>query len=268
MDWNIFSILKNPVLKPHLILKDFLIENTDKIQIVYSDAHLGDLSQTSENHLEKRADDLRYISELTKNICIVTYFGSADTIFEERMPIEFFETIEIDNSHSILQIFETARKEFNANYGTIRDELIRDYFKNDPKQICNFTVNQLDELVKRMNVSSSLDEFLKLGLSLRTSPTDILGFTDLYYSAYTALDLLSFYPDSMTENDGFENLKNDARHSAYGFFCDAFITNDNKCFHKSKFLFNYYESRAKLIKTCKVSNLDMLHHELYEILNL
>jgi hypothetical protein len=265
IDWNLFSILKNPVLKPHVILKDFLLKNIDKIQLVYSDAHLGDLAQNSDSHLDKRIQDLQFISDLTNNICIVKYFGVAKTILEERDPIEFFETIETDNSDYIFRIFENARKTFTDNYGTIRDELIKDHFKNDPKEICNFTVKQLDELVKMMNISPSLDEFLKFGLTFRTSSKDPLDYTDLYYSAYTSLDLLGYFPDSMSEKGRFENLKNDALHSGYGSICDAFITNDNKCFHKSKLLFNYYECPSKLIKTCKVNNLNFLEHDLNEI---
>jgi hypothetical protein len=47
IDWNLFTILKEPKLNPHIILNDFLNNNSDKITLVYSDAHLGDLEKTS-----------------------------------------------------------------------------------------------------------------------------------------------------------------------------------------------------------------------------
>lgn len=266
IDWNLYSILKNPIIEPHLILKDFLITNSALLRQVYSPAHLGDLAQTSKEYLFKRDEDLKYISEQTKNTCIVNYWGISDIVIENRDATEFFKTNEQDNSDTLTQLLDNARKLITDQYGMIRDKILREHFKTDPSKICNFSEEQLDELIKMMGIAESLEKFLKQGLELRTSSTDIIGYIDYYYTAYTNLDLIGFFPDAMSEKGGFDNLKNDAFHSAYGSLCNAFITNDNKCYHKSKFLFSYFTSKSKLLRTCKIKDMDTFKIELNELL--
>ncbi|MDP2722243.1 MAG: hypothetical protein Q8O72_05770, partial [Bacteroidales bacterium] len=91
---------------------------------------------------------------------------------------------------------------------------------------------------------------------------------DYYTTAYMNLDLIGFFPDSMNENGDFSNLLNDSKHSGYGSLCKSFITNDSKCYHKSKFLFEYFGSKSKLIKTCKIkNNLTLLEQDLNSLID-
>jgi hypothetical protein len=172
IDWNLYSILKSPTLEPHKRLKEFLTKNKESVRQIYSPAHLGDLGQTTESHKDKRTDDLNYLSKQTNDFCIVNYFGSSDIVFQKRNPLEFFETNKIDNSDILIQALESGRKLITDNYGQIRDEIIRNHFKTDPSEICNFTKTQLDVLIKMMGLSNSLDEFLKMGLQFRTHSAD------------------------------------------------------------------------------------------------
>lgn len=255
IDWNLFSILKKPELNPHIILNDFLNKNSDKITLVYSDAHLGDLAKTSEELSGTRKSDLNYLSEKTKDLVIVKYFGRNYVDVENRNTLEFYETNVYDNSTEHLVHWQSLVKQMTDNYGPLRDDIIKTHFKLDPKSICNFSVSQLDELIKMIGISNSLNEFIKSGLQLRgKSSTNSLTYIDYYTTAYMSLDLIGFFPDSMNEKGDFSNLLNDSKHSAYGSMCKAFITNDNKCYHKSKFLFEYFKSNSKLIKTCKIKN--------------
>lgn len=253
IDWNLFSILKNPKLSAHILLDDFIKSNTDKITLVYSDAHLGDLAKTIDENL--RTYDLNYLSERTKDLTIVHYFGRDYIDVESRNPLEFFETNVFNNSTEPLAQFQTTVKQMTDNYGPLRDNIIKTHFKLDPRSICNFSVSQLDELIKMMGISNSLKELIEYGLQLRgDTSTNPLTYVDYYITAYMNLDLIGFFPDSMNEKGDFSNLLNDSKHSAYGSMCKAFITNDNKCYHKSKFLFEYFKSNSKLIKTCKIKN--------------
>lgn len=255
IDWNLFSILKDPKLNPHIILNDFLNNNSDKITLVYSDAHLGDLEKTSDNSTEKRINDLEYLSEKTKDLVIVKYFGRDYVDLEYRNALEFYQTNVTDNSTAPLVQWQKIVKQMTDNYGPLRDDIIKTHFKLEPKSICNFSVSQLDELIKMMGISTSLKEFIEFGLQLRgDTSTNPLTYIDYYTTAYMNLDLIGFFPDSMNEKGDFSNLLNDSKHSAYGSMCKAFITNDNKCYHKSKFLFEYFKSNSKLIKTCKLKN--------------
>ncbi len=265
IDWNLFSILKEPKLEPQIILDKFLKENVDKITIVYSDAHLGDLSKTANTLL--RNNDLEYLSKKTKDLTIVKYFGRDYVDVERRNPKEFYNQNVYDNSDSVLMQFQIAVKHITDNWGEIRDGIIQNHFKTDPKNICNFSPSQLDELIKMIGLTNSLQEFIEYGLNLRgDTKNNPLTHIDYYMTAYMNLDLIGFYPDAMNENQGFDNLLNDSKHSAYGSICKAFITNDNKCYLKSKFLFEYYGSKSKLIKTCKVKNVEDLENSLNEII--
>ncbi|WP_299101571.1 hypothetical protein [uncultured Winogradskyella sp.] len=255
IDWNLFSILKEPKLNPHIVLDDFLKRQSDKITLVYSDAHLGDLARTSDELSSTRINDLNYLSAKTKDLVIVKYFGRDYVDVENRNALEFYEQNVYDNSTAPLVQWQTIVKQMTDNYGHLRDDIIKTHFKLDPKSICNFSVSQLDELIKMIGISGSLKEFVEFGLSLRGyTSTNPLTYIDYYTTAYMNLDLIGFFPDSMNEKGDFSNLLNDSKHSAYGSICKAFITNDNKCYHKSKFLFEYFKSNSKLIKTCKLKN--------------
>lgn len=264
IDWNLFSALKEPKLDTHILLDNFLKANTEKITVVYSDAHLGDLYKTSDRLM--RNNDLEYLSRLTKDLTIVKYFGRDYVDVEKRNPKEFYEQNVFDNADAALMQFQVAVKQITDNWGGIRDGIIQSHFKTDPKNICNFSPSQLDELIKMIGLSNSLEEFIQFGLNLRgDTRNNPLTHIDYYMTAYMNLDLIGFYPDAMNENQGFNNLLNDSKHSAYGSICKAFITNDNKCYLKSKFLFDFYKSESKLIKTCKVKNISELERSLNEL---
>ena len=198
---------------------------------------------------------MNYLSAKTKDLAIVSYFGRDYIDVENRNALEFYETNVYDNSTAPLAQWQSVVKQMTDNYGPLRDDIIKTHFKLDPKSICNFSVSQLDELVKMIGIGNSLKEFIEFGLQLRgDTSTNPLTYVDYYTTAYMNLDLIGFFPDSMNEKGDFSNLLNDSKHSAYGSLCKTFITNDNKCYHKSKLLFDYFGSESKLIKTCKIKN--------------
>ena len=167
MDWNLFSILKEPKLNSHIILNNFLNKNSDKITLVYSDAHLGDLAKTSDELSGILKSDLNYLSAKTKDLAIVKYFGRDYIDVENRNALEFYETNVYDNSTEPLAQWQSIVKQMTDNYGPSRDDIIRTHFKLDPKSICNFSVSQLDELIKMIGIGNSLKEFVEFGLQLR-----------------------------------------------------------------------------------------------------
>lgn len=252
IDWNLLSILKSPKLDPHRILQEFLSKNREKLLIAYSDAHLGDLAQTS-NETDYRTKDLAYLSNLTNDLLLVKYFGRANVVLDKRNPSEFYKDIKDSDSRVFQGALQQVLDIFKNNYWKLRDEIIKNHFKKEPKEIFNFSLAQLDELIILTGCFNSLKELVEYGLSLRgENTTNPLSYIDYYTTAYINLDLIGFCPDEMDENGGFNNLLNDSKHSAYGSLCKTFITNDNKCYHKSRLLFEYFSSKSKLIKTCKI----------------
>ena len=117
IDWNLYSILKEPKLNPHIVLNEFLENNSDKITLVYSDAHLGDLAKTSDELSAKRNDDLNYLSERTNDLVIVKYFGRDYIDVENRNALEFYETNVYDNSTAPLAQWQTVVKQMTDSYG-------------------------------------------------------------------------------------------------------------------------------------------------------
>lgn len=115
IDWNLFSILKEPKLNPHIVLNDYLNKNSDKITIVYSDAHLGDLAKTSDELPGIRKSDLNYLSAKTKDLAIVIYFGRDYIDVENRNALEFHETNVYDNSTAPLVQWQSVVKQMTDN---------------------------------------------------------------------------------------------------------------------------------------------------------
>lgn len=249
-------------------MRDFIKKYENEIVLVYSDAHLGDLSKTSSDSQEILIEDLKFLSDKTNNLLIVKYFGRGYIDLEKRDVLSFYEANNYDNSTGEMFYWQTIVKTFTDQYSPIRDNIVKEHFKLDPKEICNFTVEQINKLIKLIGISTSLDEFVKFGLDLRgDTSANPLAYTDFYTTAYMSLDFIGFYPDLFNSKQGFDNLLNDSKHSAYGSMCKAFITNDNKCYLKSKFLFDYYKSNSKLIRTCNRKNqLDELRNELQSII--
>lgn len=265
IDWNLLSILKKPELEPHRILSKFLTENRAKLLLAYSDAHLGDLNQTS-NEAEFKLVDLTRLSKLTDDLLIVQYFGCEKIEIDFRDPVEFYN--DIKSSSNITPLQGGLSNFIDKSYWKLRDEIIIKHFKKDPKEIFNFSLSQLDELIRLTGLCGSLNELIEFGLSLRNqSNSASLSYIDYYTTAYINLDLIGYCPDNMDENGGFNNLLNDSKHSAYGSLCKAFITNDNKCYHKSKLLFEYFKSNSKLIKTCRINQdkIVLLENELISL---
>ncbi len=87
-------------------------------------------------------------------------------------------------------------------------------------------------------------------------------------TGYMNLNLIGYFPDSLEGKQSFNNLLNDSKHSAYGSICKAFTTNDNKCYHKSKLLFEYFKSDSTLIRACKVKgDLESFRESLNKLIN-
>ncbi len=261
--------MKDPKLEPHRILADFLLFNRDKIKLVYSDAHLDDLAKSNNRDDDLVSKDLKYISNRTNDLAIVSYFGKDYIDIEYRNPTEFYDTNINDNESTPLIGTQSFVDQITSHFGPTRDNIIRTHFKTDPKEICNFSVSQLDELIKRIGISDSIKGFVELGLQLRgSSSNNPLTHIDYYMTGYMNLDLIGYFPDSLQGKQSFNNLLNDSKHSAYGSMCKAFITNDNKCYHKSKLLFEYFKSNSILIKTCKLKeDLSNLKESLHGLIN-
>ena len=116
LDWNVMSQMKND---QHKELKSIFLEN-DKFFIPYSTSHIGDLlpslneGETSNDYIDS---DLKFISELTKNNClmntgkdVVLDFLEPQELFEQRVEEkDLFKDLSIDNLSSIFDKDESTK---------------------------------------------------------------------------------------------------------------------------------------------------------------
>ncbi|MDB5002145.1 MAG: hypothetical protein JWQ34_370 [Mucilaginibacter sp.] len=81
-------------------LKEKLSEHSDYLNLVYSSAHIDDLSRSSNDELIKQ--DLKQIKDYTEDQCLAKYWGEEKLRYDIRDPFEFFDTcketaVEISN---------------------------------------------------------------------------------------------------------------------------------------------------------------------------
>ncbi|MDN4165230.1 hypothetical protein QWY31_06945 [Cytophagales bacterium LB-30] len=266
LDYNLFSILKNPRNPEHILLLDFIKANVDKIQLVYSDAHLEDLSKG--NVPELIEEDLKNISRLTNNLSICKYWGESKLQLQYTDINESFRLHKLEQNSGCIGFIKWLNfLGLNNSWPWARNTQVPKAHQIDIRLISNYSISQIDQLVAKIGIYDSLDEWIVSQLQLKGKAYQNDTIFDYYITAYNTLDFISFYPDKLSERNKFENLFNDARHSAYGSQSDVFITNDNNCYLKSKFLFSYIGSKSKLIKTVRVRDLNILSKELNSILD-
>lgn len=85
LDTNILTKLDD-----HPELKRILDQYSEYLNIVYSEAHIDDLSRSGNQ--EKTIDDLIKIRELTHGQCMAKYLKQQHVTYEKRDPVEFYET--------------------------------------------------------------------------------------------------------------------------------------------------------------------------------
>ncbi len=260
LDWNLFSILKNPSLAIHKNLRSFLDDNKKILTLVYSNAHLEDIGNSSRNE-DKIKEDIEYLSEQTKNLCICKYFGKKEITIETRNPFEFYNSIKHEKNDPLLKISHDLSKNLMGQYSYNRTELFGKMMGLDPKDVNNYDEEQLNNLVKKIGIANSISEYLLWGLKLRGGCSE-LGYFDEFTTAYSSLDFLSYHPDNLSD-DKSNNLIYDSIHSCYGSKCHSFITNDYKCYKKSMIIYKYFKSNSKLLRTCRIKD----ENEFVESLN-
>ncbi|GEM_PF-5490379 len=85
LDTNILTKLDD-----HPELKRILDQYREYLNIVYSEAHIHDLSRSGNR--EKTIEDLTRIRELTHGQCMAKYLKQQHVTYEKRDPVEFYET--------------------------------------------------------------------------------------------------------------------------------------------------------------------------------
>lgn len=98
LDWNIISSLRNSSVNddPYKVLERILINNSDKILILYSSAHLTDLIVSynqSESGKQQTKLDLDYLEKLTNNHCLLYDYRSQRTYPDQVLIQNYFDDL-------------------------------------------------------------------------------------------------------------------------------------------------------------------------------
>ncbi len=109
-------------------LKEKLLSNSDYLNIVYSSAHIDDLSRGSKPELTLK--DLKAIKYYSEDQCLAKYWGEENLRYDIRDPIEFFESF----------------KETSIDLGD--------------------TINNLDKECKKLDIENPLDKLNGLNLNI------------------------------------------------------------------------------------------------------
>ncbi len=113
LDWNIINQIEkgsNPIYEK---IKKLITDN--KIITPYSNAHINDLVRGYEKNPDYIEGHLSIIKELTKNLCIVQYWGEKNVKWHYRDINEFF--------NSALEDIETSPKSYSELFSSFDDTM-------------------------------------------------------------------------------------------------------------------------------------------------
>ncbi|NOT52662.1 MAG: hypothetical protein HOP10_15470 [Chitinophagaceae bacterium] len=144
LDWNIFNKIEKKTDTIYTKIEEIILEN--KILAPYSNAHINDLVRGYEKNQAYIQGHLNIIQKLTKNLCIVQYWGEKTVRWHFRDVFEFFNSAlaEIETSpKSFLNLFESFEKDipelatlWETQLSLLRSQQMpegfKDLFKADP----------------------------------------------------------------------------------------------------------------------------------------
>ncbi len=184
-DWNVLSQIKNG---DHIELKEIILDN-EKLFIPFSTSHIGDIfSSFKETKIQREyiESDLNFISELTKNKClmntgkdVVLDFYPPKELFEQRIEEkDLFNDLSLDG---LMNIFE-------------QDDLT----KSIGKSLINLLKSiPLEESLKQaFENPESAEQMDKMFPGLKENPT-MEGF----FKSFSQMNL------NLNESDGYKELR-------------------------------------------------------------
>jgi hypothetical protein len=195
LDWNVITTLRQP---ENLISKEDFNNFETLIRIInslsqdliipYSNAHLNDLLKSyNKGERHRVGESLKFISELTQNVCLTQYWNEENAIWHLRDPVEYFEDILFNGDGVDTSTLETILEPL-TEYGI---GSIFDIFKTLPHNI-DFTqlesYNSALSLFFRKSrqdnsVYAVMEDFISLYNDLKTNPTVYNELRNLFKTA-------------------------------------------------------------------------------------
>jgi len=111
LDWNIFNQIEKGTDSVYAEIKKLISDS--KIITPYSNAHINDLMRGYDKNPDYIEGHLSIIKELTKNLCIVQYWGEKNVKWHFRDVNEFFDSALLD--------IQTSPKSYNELFSGTDD---------------------------------------------------------------------------------------------------------------------------------------------------
>lgn len=131
LDWNIFSLIKNPKAEPFISIANELERLKEETTIPYSSAHMSDLKKgykPEEPFITYTNQDLLFISKVTKDNYWYYNTNAKEVFAEQRAPLETFESYKEDNISAEEAIdFEKLFEDMGMGH---LGKAFQDYFKS------------------------------------------------------------------------------------------------------------------------------------------
>lgn len=240
LDQNIFTRL----LEDDINKESF----SEKVQIVYSPAHIEEIYKSDEKYHKK---ELQRVSHFTNNI-ILLYLDGSPTWMEE------------DPGYSYIRIKRTEKAtELAEEYKVLEqadgDILLPQYNTNKYRQIfngqhpeefiCNFK-KEVNDALRLIHADYTIEE-LEEGEELKNY-SDING---KIHTLYKAMDLLGFKKDKIKNGKDrkVRSSRHDIEHLLYASNADYFFTADDNMYYRAVNIFGILKKKT-LVKKCSCIN--------------
>jgi len=231
---NVIPIIKNPREYFDEIYKDYILDHFSFENLISSD------------NSEISTLWLKYI-ELLKSFPTGINFDQVDNISKKFGGIKsMFQNTGIENNFynllkDVMEITSHPEK-YSSIYKSARNASIQNMKIDTNPENWGNAFDYMDKVLAKAKLNKTFREMVEDKIKLTKKDEDITKF-DYFVNYYISLDTFGYYPDKQ-----LPNLIADATHAYYGAFCDFFVTDDDRTYHKAKAIYEYMNIGTRVCK--------------------
>jgi len=281
LDWNVYSNLKQENFKQ---IRSFLRENKDVLLFPYSPAHFTDFLKSNKFDSENFLTDLETLEEFcVKHLLrwegghgVVPKFGTPKDYYEgekgKEQPDSLFDIEKIlsDLNESCLELglgkfgellkLSYQLKPSGVELSSENHDTLNKYFPNINNRssiwdLMKDVVPFMQQLLFEGDFYKGLRRDIEMQGLKADSRKDKLSFFEVFTVSYLFLDMFGYKSDKLPKKtDNMRNIQADGEHSLYAGYCDFFVTSDKNQIHKSKVLYNEFDTATIILEPSEIIN--------------
>nr|WP_320022222.1 hypothetical protein [uncultured Draconibacterium sp.] len=203
---------------------------SDKIEYVYSYAHISELLEANDISGQLTAKRINTISSVTNNCYCYPYGNVIEFKIEE--PQFVIDTLKLHNG--FFSNLRNSVKTFNPD----REKLIT-ALKIDKKRINNYSTTEVIEQLNSLLKSETPVDFVEM---VHLAGTSLHG---KIYAVFNFLDFLGYWSDKKNAKSNVARY-NDASHVFFASSCDCFVSNDLRARNKAKVAYELFDLKTEI----------------------